>query len=53
MIDVKGEEKLNETPVVVKEPDFIPVFRYWPRQLFKFIKTGEVGILRGKRYLLK
>ena len=31
---------------------FIPDWRYWPDTLFKYIKKGEVGMVRGKRYVI-
>jgi hypothetical protein len=31
---------------------FIPNWRYWPKSLFKYIEKGEVGMLKGKRYII-
>ena len=41
----KAKDLLNDSYL-------IPDWRYWPKALFKYIKKGEVGMVRGKRYVI-
>jgi len=44
---------LKKANDLMSDSFFIPDWRYWPKSLFKYIKTGEVGMSKGIRYITK